>query len=257
MRRETTKARFGGGFCVVCAALAAVFGGCRGDDPLISDGLDTKFFVSGLPDGRPALVVTFARYNILESDIIEEAWTAAAPPQEADENTSVSEKSASIGALWEANSLRIACVTGETAAKVRRTLRSASTFRGTRTQVMMPSQTTFDLHLGRRQASGGVIYETSKTKAFKDVTNLQLVASCMIIGRSNARKLSLTPLLVEGDASLAVLDGLTELFPIEENMLILIGPVSKPAEKSLGALLTGDADFADAQLVAIETRQTK
>ena len=230
---------------VLLAALLA--GGCRETEPYAGEPLDPRHFVSEEAGEAVAFSLTFARYNLLESDVISEAWKAVQTPDEA------------VCKLWAENGLRIALAKGEDTLQLRQALSGASTFRALETRIMMPSQRNFDIYLGRGIESGGIIYATAKAKGYRDVTGFRLIIRGIVLGRGADTRLTLAPVLTEPEQGTAeAMEGLLLTFPAEEGMIILIGPVGEPDEKSLGALLRDeDAALGDGRLLIVEARRAR
>ncbi|MHC4712581.1 MAG: hypothetical protein ACYTAN_04825 [Planctomycetota bacterium] len=240
----------------VCAflietAVAAliIFCGCRPPTETVVEPMDPVFLVDTPAREGVTCYVAFARYNVLEQRTVEEAWAAAeAVAEETD-------------GFWRANGLRISSASGEQAASVRAALKRAGTIRAAERQVVLPSNPSFDVLIGRRLAEGGIVYESGVTRAYRDVVNLQLALEVLVLGRGAEARVSITPFFTEGakgGISDTMLEDLRVAFPVEEGRIILVGPVENPREMRLGGLLFDEGDGGgEVRLAIIEPRRER
>lgn len=214
--------------------------GCRGAEPDEVQPFDTDYLVKPPQKEQVAFEVIFARYEEFDRAAMEEGWAALTVPE------------GQTAELWRKNGLRVGWAAGEKAGDLRRILKRMRSLRSVERGFEMPSQLSFKVVLAR-QASMGLVYETAKAKAYKDVTDLEFGLLIRSLGAGESAAVSIVPFLV-GDEEVMPLEGMQLLLEIAGAEIIAIGPVSDPPERRLGELmlLRDDPTGLSTSLVLIE-----
>ena len=215
--------------------------GCRGAAPDEVQPLETDYLIRAPLKQRVAFEVFFTRYEEFDREAMAEGWAALTPPEE------------QVASLWRKNGLRFGWAAGEKAEEFRRILKRMGSLRSMGRVFEMPSQQSFKVVLGRR-ASMGLVYETAKAKAYKDVTDLEFGLLIRSLGAGKAASVAIAPFMV-GAEEVMPLEGMQFLLEITQAEIIAIGPVSDPPERRLGELmLRDDPTGLSTSLVLIEPK---
>ena len=206
---------------VLAAALA--FAGCVPARRQAADGFDAGYLTPEHERTGVAFAIGFVEYEAEESDIIEAAWSNATAPEE------------KVAALWKENGLRLGFVPGGRMKALRAQLNRLRT-RKSRHQVAYLPQ--FDVSLAGRKGPGGLIYADEGQTAYRDVTDLAVALTVKVFRRDEGFRVRMCPSFSEGSKPAGEIEGLGAEFTAQDGAAVMVGPVEKPGDLTIGTLLS-------------------
>ena len=142
---------------IAALALAAACAGGRGS----ARPADPQY-LAAMPGGSTLdFRITFARYRVDEQTLADRAWAETTEPE------------AEVASLWQANGLRIGSADRDKTKAVHAILKRMATVSLSKRELVVSPTSTFEVKLGARVPSVGLVYKTSEAASYSDVTDLQ------------------------------------------------------------------------------------
>ncbi len=216
----------------VTVVLVVLLTGCPSNGQRIAQPPDTSFLAE--PDVKENIIfrITFAHYDAVQEDIVEEAWAAASRP------------ASDVDALWRANGLRVAAADRSAARRLRAALKRVTTLVARRREMVIPSDRSFDVAIGTEVPSAGLVYKLRDETAYIDAQNLQVLLKVIVAGRGKDSRICLTPFFRQGIGGReeTALEGLEAVFGFSKGKIFLVGATTDPADMRLGTFLNEKKD---------------